>query len=140
MSDDKQVTGRPTKYTEDIADELCARIMEGKSVRTICADEDMPCAKTFYNWLRKHEVFLQQYVHAKEEQADALVEDMLHIADQDAEDGVQVQHARLRVDTRKWIASKLKSKKYGDKITHAGDKDAPLTITTVNYAPDNNTE
>ena len=134
------MTGRPTKYTEDIADELCARIMAGFSVRTICEAEDMPCAKTFYNWLRVHEEFLQQYVHAKEEQADALVEDMLHIADQTAIDGVAVQHARLRVDTRKWIASKLKSKKYGEKITHAGDKDSPLTITTVNYAPDNNTE
>ena len=31
-------------------------------------------------------------------------------------DGPSVSHAKLRIDTRKWAASKLKPKKFGEKI------------------------
>ena len=98
----------------------------------------MPCVKTVFNWFGSHPEFLQQYARAKEESADALAEEILDIADdgsndwmirhdKDGEEGWQlngehVQRSRLRVDSRKWIASKLKPKKYGDKTTteHTG--------------------
>lgn len=98
---------------------------------------------TLFKWLREHDSFSEQYAKAKLESADALVEDMLDIADNQCEiplykdglpvldenddqvmvrDSVAVNHARLRVDTRKWAASKLKPKKYGDKVfnEHSG--------------------
>jgi hypothetical protein len=68
--------------------------------------------------------FLQQYARAKDEQSDLLVEEMIDIAEHTEEDhtaftGINViQRDKLRIDTRKWIASKLKPKKYGDKIDH----------------------
>jgi len=89
----------------------------------------MPAMSTVFKWLREKEKFSEQYAIAKEECADALVEDMLDIADNQignvvnidgkevfAVDGPAVAHGRLRVDTRKWAASKLKPKKYGEKI------------------------
>jgi hypothetical protein len=107
--------------------------------------------------LREHEEFSEQYARAKEESADALVEDMLDIADNAANpvivdgvplvvegkpvmnaDAAAVAHARLRVDTRKWSASKLKPKKYGDKVTQevSGPDGAPVqTATTINFIP-----
>jgi hypothetical protein len=33
-----------------------------------------------------------------------------------------------RVDARKWVAAKLKPKKYGERVTHAGDAENPLEI------------
>lgn len=101
----------------------------------------MPCAATVFNWLRRHKEFVEQYEKAKEEQADALAEDILDIADDGTNDwmerevgegegntgwklnGEHVQRSRLRVDARKWIASKLKPKKYGDKsdVHHSGN-------------------
>jgi hypothetical protein len=102
----------------------------------------MPAMTTLFRWLREKDDFRQQYEKAKEESADALVEDMLDIADNQVSqpvlvegkpvmmgdkpvmvrDGPSVQHARLRVDTRKWAASKLKPKKYGEKldVSHSG--------------------
>jgi len=97
----------------------------------------MPSLATIFTWLRAYPEFLEQYEIAKSESADAMVEDMLDIADNQVEqpllidgvpmsvdgkivmvkDAVSVNHARLRVDTRKWAASKLKPKKYGDKIS-----------------------
>ena len=99
----------------------------------------MPDVKTVYLWMAQNEIFLQQYTQAKEDQADTLQEDILDIADTLPEqvvddkgiarvDAAYVNWMRLRVDSRKWIASKLKPKKYGDRTTLAGDKDNPVEI------------
>lgn len=115
--------GRPTKYSKELAAKICSQITEGKSLRTICRAEEMPSTTTIFNWMGQHEDFLAQYTRAKQEQADALIEDMLDIADDQDED---TNRSRLRVDTRKWIASKLKPKKYGDKLLHGGDDKNPI--------------
>lgn len=125
--------GRPSDYTQEIADLICSRLAEGISLRTVCKADDIPDATTVFRWLRTHDEFRQQYARAKEESADALVEELTDIAD-DArndwmerlgedgqplgwrENGEAIQRSRLRVDTRKWIASKLKPKKYGEKL------------------------
>jgi len=93
--------------------------------------------------MRLYPEFLQRYEQAKEESADALADEMLDIADDSERDYTEegrvntehVQRARLRVDTRKWIASKLKPKKYGDKLdlnaNHAGTINLSGTVTFV---------
>ena len=105
--------GRPTKYSPELVDKICEQIAEGKSLRTICLAEDMPGMSSIFKWLGDYKEFSDKYEKAKLEQAEALTEDMLAIADDMTDDA---QSRRIRVDTRKWIASKLKPKKYGDKI------------------------
>lgn len=91
--------------------------------------DDMPSVRTVLYWLNTNETFLQQYTRAKEEQADYLAEEMMEIADDGSHDldriddyGNRIENkefvnrSKLRVETRKWIASKLKPKKYGDKM------------------------
>lgn len=121
----KNKGGRPTKYTEKLADVICSLLAEGKSMRTVCAMDGMPAMSTVFEWLRKHEKFQEQYARAKEESADALIDEMVDIADQaetivrkgaEKKSGAYAQTQKLRIDTRKWIASKLKPKKYGDKL------------------------
>ena len=138
--------GRPTDYNEELADIICERLASGESMRSISRDEGMPASSTMFKWLRIHPVFTEQYTRAKEESADALVEEMLDIADDGTNDwmekhgkdgenvgwqvnGESVARSRVRVETRKWISSKLKPKKYGDKITteHTGG----ITLTDV---------
>lgn len=134
--------GRPEIYNRDLADAVCAEIMQGFSLRTICKAESMPCITTVVKWLREKPEFTSQYEKAKAEQADWLAEDMLDIADDGTNDWIEkqgkdgesyvalnsehVQRSRLRIDTRKWIASKLKPKKYGEKIEIGGDKENPI--------------
>ena len=124
--------GRPTKYTDKLSDSICAKLSEGQSLRTVCKSDDMPCKATIFSWLRTNEAFLDQYTRAKQESADALTDEMLDIADdstndymmKQGEDGSEyealnaehIQRSRLRIETRKWLSSKLKPKKYGDKI------------------------
>ena len=144
--------GRPTKFTKDIADTICEEIAtSSKSLRTICHSEKLPSVRTILSWLADGEkpnakedlkTFLHQYARAREAQADFLAEEILEIADDGSNDYMKIvkgdkeynienkevtNRSRLRVDSRKWIASKLKPKKYSDKIdvNHSGAIDTP---------------
>lgn len=113
--------GRPTKYSEDLALQICALIAEGKSLVSICRQDDMPSTVTVYAWLNNDSNFLNMYTRAKEDQADTLTDQMLDIADGVVADSNEVAKARLQIETRKWTASKLKPRKYGDKLDVAAD-------------------
>jgi hypothetical protein len=122
---------RPSDYTPEMADEICARIAEGRSLLSISKDEDMPAQGTIYRWLFNNTEFQEKYARAREAQADVLAEEIRDIADTPIlgekvttkADGVRetvtgdtVDRSRLMVESRKWLAMKLKPKKYGDRI------------------------
>ncbi len=122
--------GRPTTYNQKLAATICEQIVLGNSLRTICAQEGMPHISTIFEWKAKHKEFSEQYAMAKEEQADTLADDMEDIA---RDTTIDVARARLIIDTRKWSASKLKPKKYGDKLELSGDEESPLTVKVVSF-------
>lgn len=122
-----------TKFTEDLFDKICERISDGESLRKICRDDDMPSQTAVFKWLAAegNDALVEQYTRAREAQADALFDDCLDIADQyetaeAASDSAtdHIQRAKLRIDTRKWMAGKLRPKKYGEKldVTSGGEK------------------
>jgi hypothetical protein len=134
-------TGRPTKYSQELADQICEKIAtSNKGLRTICKELDITTMSVL-RWLADEDKkeFCVQYARAKEQQADFLAEEILEIADDSSNDTkiitrgretIEVENtewtsrSKLRVDARKWIASKLKPKKYGDKmdVTTDGEK------------------
>lgn len=140
--------GRPSEYSEETALRICERLMEGESLRKICRDEEMPGLTTVLRWLDAHEKFRTHYARAREVQADTLADEITDIADTPLE-GVRVEtttgedgctkevredmlgHRRLQIDARKWIASKLKPRKYGEKLELGSDPDSPLQINIV---------
>ncbi len=76
----------------------------------------MPKPSTVMDWVKADPVLAEQYARAKDSGIDELVEEMLDIADSvKLGSSEQINAARLRIDTRKWYASKLKAKVYGDK-------------------------
>jgi len=131
----KPKIGRPSEYSEDKAAEICGRLAEGESLKSICRSDTMPDIKTVYRWMMANEAFRHQYACAREDQADTMADEMIDISDNLTEDAAS---RRVRVDTRKWVASKLKPKKYGDKIdtTMQGPNGGPVenkwTVEFVN--------
>lgn len=110
--------GRPTDFTSELADAICERLADGQSLRSICQADDMPNKATVFRWLAADAAFSDQYARARESQADTLFDDMIDIADAEGmRDPVDVQQAKLRVETRKWMAGKLRPKVYGEKQT-----------------------
>lgn len=133
----KDLGGRPTKHTLELADLICRDIASGMSMKRACAGKDRPDMSTIFRWIHSdREGFCKEYENACKERSEAHAEEILDIADDSAEDkdadgkvrNDTVQRARLRVDTRKWLMSKLVPKKYGDKIQHSGDEDNPVNV------------
>lgn len=136
------MVGRPSTYSDDLADIICERIVLGDSLNRICKDADMPSISTVFRWLQSHPQFCDMYEAARDNQADTLADQIMDISDEmprinpttGAVDSGAVQHQRLRVDSRKWIAAKLKPRKYGDKVQAevTGNDGGPIhQVTTI---------
>ena len=146
-------TGRPSAFSPELGDAICERIGGGESLRAICRSEGMPHVATVCRWLAKeeNEVFREQYARAREAQADVLFDEILDIADNGSNDWMQshdpdnpgwrqngeaIRRSQLRIDARKWMAGKLRPKKYGDttRLEHAGGEGKPLEVDTLAFA------
>jgi hypothetical protein len=149
MSDDATVAaeqakprkkmGRPTKYTEELAAEILTRIAEGESLRRITMEPGMPSHASVYLWLLQRPEFSDKYARARDEQAETLADEIIAIADEppaevtddkgiSRTDSGWVTWQKNRMDARKWVAAKLKPKKYGDRQIVAGDAENPLEM------------
>jgi hypothetical protein len=131
--------GRRSEFSQDIADSICDRLANGESLRKICLSDDMPAPSTVFKWLNQQPSFAEQYARARDAQADTLADEILDIADDGSNDwmagkdgeeaqynGDAVARSKLRVDARKWVAAKLKPKKYGEKTLIGSDPENPL--------------
>ncbi|SHL42405.1 hypothetical protein SAMN05216428_102360 [Nitrosospira sp. Nsp11] len=136
----KRKVGAPTIKTPALLEKICTGIAMGVSARAMCLELKIS-QRVLWNWLASDEEFMQQYARAKERCADVYAEEIIEIADDNRfdirvkDDGSEVtdnevvQRSRLRVDARKWYASKLAPKKYGDRVVNeheGGDPDKPL--------------
>lgn len=111
-----------------IFNEICDKIQTGRSLRSVIKDKGMPDVSTFYVWLKEDQEKSKHYAYSTEMRAETIFEDILSIADENENDtilnenGVEVTNhdvinrARLRIDARKWMLSKMIPRKYGDKI------------------------
>ncbi len=121
--------GAPTMYTEELGNEICAKLAtNAKGLGPLSKENPhWPCPQTIFEWRIKHKEFGAKYALAKTNQIEALVDEILNISDNDDNDVIEtengyasnsaaIQRARLRVDSRKWLAGKLAPKIYGDKI------------------------
>lgn len=105
--------GRPSTFSQAVAERICKGIAEGRSLRKVCAADGIPTVTTVMRWLITNEEFREHYRGAREIQADVLFDEQIDIADGATPETVHV--ARLRIDARKWVMGKQNAKKYGDK-------------------------
>jgi len=121
----KHPGGRPSMYTSSLGKEICDTIAtSSQSLQTLCEKHShWPSYNAIYEWLRDNrEGFGELYARAKEDQADHLAESILRIIDkpetfydENGNERNDVAMMRLKVDSLKWHAMKLKPKKYGDR-------------------------
>lgn len=144
---------RPIDYTPELADEICETIATTpRGLDYICDRNDgFPHASTVHRWLNNQPGFSEKYTRARERQADLLADESLEIADDGSNDWIEkrneagevidfeyngdaVQRSRLRIDTRKWYASKLAPKKYGDKLDLTAQTQVTHVVDEVDLA------
>jgi len=126
---------RPTIYSVKLEDRMLEEIASGRSVISLCREEDWtPNADTWYRWMYKIDGLSDRYTRAKSISSEFHADQILAIADE--ADNQTFQVARLQIDARKWVASKLVPNKYGEKsqIDHTSSDDslkAPTVIRLV---------
>lgn len=93
----------------------------------------MPNRQTILNWLNDKAEFVGQYARAREDQAESHADRIIEIADNP---DIDANHKRIMVDARKWVASKLKPKRYGDKLDldHSGNVGLTVTVKRLTDA------
>ncbi len=128
--------GRPTDYSPELVARICELVATNtKGLIRLCAEnDDIPSHTTIKLWRYKYPAFAAQYAQAKIFQTELLAEEIIEISDDGHNDtyidedghvivnGDVVARSRLRVDSRKWLASKLIPRTYGDLAKQADDK------------------
>ena len=130
----KRRVGKPTKgkevYTPELVEEFCNRLMVGEPMAHICEDDHMPMHTTILLWIRTKPEFSEKYFQARRVQMELFVDEIIQISDDDSKDKIETvdKHGNkiwvsdktrvfrdvLRVNSRKWLASKLAPMIYGD--------------------------
>ena len=115
-------------YSPEIADEFCALIAEGKSMRQITEQPGMPSRRAVLYWLGRYPDFREKYECAVMLLAEFWAHEIIEIADDSSGDYVitedgrpvidheAINRARLKVDSRKWLLSKILPKRFGDRV------------------------
>lgn len=134
-------------YSPELANRICEAIaLSTKGIDALCEEhDDFPAGRTIRLWLLTRDEFVPLYARAREAQMEQMGAELLEIADDGSNDTYKddegnertdhdvINRSRLRVDTRKWLMSKLAPKKYGDKLdlNHGGS----VGVQLVNDIP-----
>ena len=130
--------GRPSKFTQDIADEICERLSDGEPLAAICRDPKMPAVSTVWQWEKDRADLSEAIARARLVGFDAIAVEALAIADATENDTVVnergneapnsewITRSRLRVETRLKLLAKWDPRRYGDKTLVGSDPENPL--------------
>jgi hypothetical protein len=135
-------TGRPSKYTPELAKEIVERLSEGEPLRQICRDEHMPSWRVIYDWMYRDDVagaagvgLSSAIARAREIGQDAIAEEIYREVSADPEreergriDPGYVQLIKARAEIKLKLLAKWNPKRYGDRVTMAGDAENPLQV------------
>ena len=134
----KPKIGRPSKYTPELAAEICERLANGEPLRQICRDDHMPAWQKIYEWMVKDADLSGAIARAREVGQDAIAEQIWIDMQVEPErilsegggriDSGYVQLIRARADIGLKLLAKWNPKRYGDRVELAGDKENPLQI------------
>ena len=112
-----------TRYTRELADEVCRRLAEGASLREICREHNVP-ESSFREWIRNdRDGIAARYQTARVLQVEAWSDLILEISNRE---DLDAQEKRVRIDSLKWLMSRIVPKKWGDRLLVAGDAEAPI--------------
>jgi len=134
--------GRPSKYTPELAAEICERLSAGEPLRQICRDAHMPHWTQMYEWKARDPELSLRVAQAREAGYDAMAEELLEISDtmhygETIVEGGKTPlvttadmlgHRKLRIETRLKLLACWNPAKYGNKVQVGGDKENPLKV------------
>lgn len=136
QKENKRGRGRPPVYTynQEIAEQLCEGIAQGKPLEQVCNEISKKIGKDFksevvYRWLSKYDDFSIKYARANDRKADTYFDQAIEIARNTTPATCNAD--RLKVDTLKWASARLAPKKYSEKYQITGDGGGPVSLINI---------
>jgi hypothetical protein len=123
--------GRPSTFADEIFGQICDRLADGQTLSQICRDPEMPDRETVKRWTRNDDGRRRQYDMARQDGMDALADTIVDISWDTSNDTTTTERgtavanhewiarSRLKVDTIKFLMSKINPARYGDKLPEA---------------------
>lgn len=127
----------PVKYTKRIAVQIHKLYLLGHSITKIAEIEGYPTRDTIFRWKKEHSWFGILMAEAKTQRAELFEEKAIAAAEASV-DKDDAPSQRLKFDAYKWGAEVNDPSKYGKKVTHAGDADAPIRFVVSTGFPEPN--
>jgi len=128
-------TGRPSKYTEELAAEIAQRLSDGEPLRQICRDAHMPHWTNIYEWMARDQDLSVRIARAREIGQDAIAEEIYREMMLEPEreergriDPGYVQLIKARAEIKLKLLAKWNPKRYGDRVTMTGDAENPMRL------------
>lgn len=126
--------GRPTLYSPDVVEEICARLESGEPLEEICRDEKMPSSRAVNDWQNGVVSSVPKSVSAAIARAREIGYDTIANKTRSVARGLEgstgdVARDKLIIETDLKLLAKWMPKRYGDSTTIRGDKDNPIEFT-----------
>jgi hypothetical protein len=130
---------RKSLYSPTIAQKMCEQLSEGIPLREICRQEGFPAWRTVYDWMWRDAELAAAIAHAREIGQDAIAEEIYRMVEKEPEriedergrsrvDSGHVQWVKVQAEIKLKLLAKWNPKRYGDRVTHAGDDDNPVVV------------
>jgi predicted secreted protein len=137
---------KPKRSREEVMTDLCELLAAGASLQAACLKITDVKSHTVLGWVERYPPLRDQYMQARARGYQLLADEIVAISDETEVkarynedevtlelDSTAIARNRLRVDTRKWMLSKMLPKVYGDKVTneHTGANGGAIQIAAM---------
>ena len=130
--------GRPSIYSQELADKILSEYSLGRSIRDICSDDGMPDRVTLWRWRNENQEFASALARAREANAETIEDEISDIERKVLTEQVNPQAANVVLSSMRWRARVLHPRRYGDKaeVEHKGDVGLTVVVKRFTDAED----
>lgn len=117
-------------YSEALGCEIAERVSNGEHLPDVLKSVDVSF-NSLGSWMRKHKHFSVLFQTARETQAHNFISEVVKIVDDAPATMAGIAKAKIQANVRQWLASKILSPIYGERIVHSGDTENPVVTKMV---------
>lgn len=122
------------QFNEGIAEEICDKLIEGKTLTAICKEEYMPGMTTIHKWARRNDIFAEQMDQALRLSAYANLDRVQELSEgEEMDTDTDIKRAQMQQSALKWLTEKKNPERFGPsmKVKNEGGPEIVVVNTGI---------